>query len=312
MMKFEEFVAEIKAAFEAEYPDQEVRISEITKTNGIKHTGITVVGTTTPIIYLEEAYQKYEEGETLKVLTKRLLSAYAKNAGFRFDPNQFTDWEKVKEHGLRMKLVSEESNKELLADAPHRQVCGSYNIIYKYLVDMEDGQGSITIRNSHMNVWGVDEEDLYQLAIEGISDVSITTMEDMMSSILGGNQVDTSLKNGAWRDSCSPYGAPMYVATNASRFDGAAVIVVPGVLKEMADVFKSDLYIIPSSIHEVIVLPVEGNGTGNPEKLVQMIREVNSTEVAPVDVLGEELMFYDRENEELRVYEKKAYYEPEA
>jgi hypothetical protein len=315
MKKFEDFVAEIKAAFEAEYPDREVTVCTVTKTNGIKLTGMSLRHkdqelNASPTVYLEEPYGLYQNGRTIAEIVKDIRRVIDKNGGFAFDVTRFTDWEKVKEHGLVMKLVSEETNKELLSDTPHRQFCGPYNIIYKYLVGMEDGQGSITIRNSHMNSWGVSEEDLYQLAIKDDSDVSITSMENMMRSILGVNQVDSSLKTGDWRDESSLCGVPMYVCSNANRIDGAAVIAIPGVLQEMADVFQSDLYIIPSSIHEVIILPVRIMGNNAPD-LVNMIREVNDTEVAPGSVLGNDLMFYDRENEELRIYVKNAPYEPE-
>ena len=71
-------------------------------------------------------------------------------------------------------------------------------------------------------------------------------------------------------------------------------MLYPGVLKEMADRIGGDFFIIPSSVHEVILLPDTDKGLN--EALKQLIWEVNRTKVAPEEVLSDALYRYDRAN----------------
>lgn len=84
----------------------------------------------------------------------------------------------------------------------------------------------------------------------------------------------------------------MKVLSNERRIHGAVCMLYPGVLKEMADRIGGDFFIIPSSVHEVILLPDADKGLN--EGLKQLIREVNSTQVAPEEVLSDTLYRYDR------------------
>lgn len=84
----------------------------------------------------------------------------------------------------------------------------------------------------------------------------------------------------------------MKVLSNTKRLHGAVCMLYPGVLKEMADRMGGDFFILPSSVHETILLPDAGEGLNGA--LRQMIREVNSTKVAPEEVLSDTLYRYDR------------------
>lgn len=84
---------------------------------------------------------------------------------------------------------------------------------------------------------------------------------------------------------------PMRVLTNSKRVHGAACILYPGVLDEVAQETGGSFFILPSSVHEVIILPDAGNGDG--ERLKEIIRMVNTTQVAPEEVLSDTLYRYD-------------------
>jgi|UPI0004B2FDD9 mRNA-degrading endonuclease toxin of MazEF toxin-antitoxin module len=91
---------------------------------------------------------------------------------------------------------------------------------------------------------------------------------------------------------------PMYVLTNIKKIEGAACMLYPGLIREFADRTGSSLFIIPSSVHELLILPVED--MKETEEIRSMIREINDTQVQPDEILSYSLYCYDRE--EGRIY----------
>ena len=100
---------------------------------------------------------------------------------------------------------------------------------------------------------------------------------------------DTEVPEGILEAVCGD--VPMMILTNTIRIHGAACMLYPGVLKKMAQRIGKDFFIFPSSIHEVILLP--DTGKESSEALKEMIRNVNSTKVAPEEVLSDTLYRYD-------------------
>ena len=92
---------------------------------------------------------------------------------------------------------------------------------------------------------------------------------------------------------------PMYVLSNEQNYFGASVLYYPGALKEISKRFQSDLIILPSSIHEVIVLPV--NGKEQFDEMNEMIKEINKDQVADEEVLSDHLYYYNRSTEKLMI-----------
>ena len=97
---------------------------------------------------------------------------------------------------------------------------------------------------------------------------------------------------------------PMYVLSNISRMNGAACMLYDGVIRKFAEYWRTDLYIIPSSIHEVIMIP--DNGSAEPERLLEMISDVNDTQVSAEEVLSYGLYHYSRSNDSLRIFTQAA------
>lgn len=95
-----------------------------------------------------------------------------------------------------------------------------------------------------------------------------------------------------------PDGPQMYVLTNARKLHGANIMLYKEYLEIAAEKMNGDFYILPSSIHELLAVPVS---TAEIEKLRQMVKEVNDNEVAPEEILGYEVYRYNRETGEVEV-----------
>ena len=83
------------------------------------------------------------------------------------------------------------------------------------------------------------------------------------------------------------------VLTNVTGVYGATSILYDGVLDEMQNIIGSPYYILPSSIHEVILLP--DDESVELDDMKSMVKEINKYVVAPAERLGDEIMHYDRE-----------------
>ena len=136
-----------------------------------------------------------------------------------------------------------------------------------------------------MNIWGVTEEDLYEAATINtpkLSPAKIVSMGDFLAERAGNEQMA-----GLFPDN------DFLVASNRDYVSGAAVILYPGVTREVAETMGGDYYIIPSSRHEVIMISETSVENGALD-LKSMVKCVNETCVMPEDVLSDNLYHYDR------------------
>ena len=89
----------------------------------------------------------------------------------------------------------------------------------------------------------------------------------------------------------------MYVLTNSSKIQGAACMFYPHVLEMIGEILKEDFYILPSSIHEVILVP--SDRIDNPSDLFTMVEDANRTVVALGDILSDSVYYYNREKNQI-------------
>lgn len=95
-----------------------------------------------------------------------------------------------------------------------------------------------------------------------------------------------------------PDGPQMYVLTNARKLHGANIMLYKEYLEIAAEKMNGDFYIIPSSIHELIAVPVSAQGL---EELREMVKAANDNQLAPEEILGYEVYRYNRETGEVEV-----------
>ena len=90
----------------------------------------------------------------------------------------------------------------------------------------------------------------------------------------------------------------IHIVTNRKNAHGAAYIFDTNTLQKMADLLESDLYIIPSSIHEIMIFP--WNDFATKEELSAIVEEVNETAVEKEEQLSNHVYIFDRETGTLR------------
>ena len=277
---------------------------EITKQNDTMLKGYVVRSKEVlrQTFYLENYYNDYLNGDTVQDISSRIILGIERTKMNKDEViNVFSSFEDVKEL-LRVGLVSTELNVDFLEDKPFMKM-GDVTVVF-YVCFREDEDGNIPISwitNKLKDSWSINLCDLYSTAIRNSmreDKAVLMSMQDAMFKMTVGApyQCMNLLSDDVPLDP-----EDMYVLTNNSKNRGAAVILYEGVLSNVADRMRVDvLYIIPSSIHEVIVL----SGLKCSEKRVcteleEMIRSINETEVLHEEILGNRPLIYRRKDDRI-------------
>jgi len=291
---------EIKKIIPKEYI---VELGSVTKNNGVTEEAVSIFEKNkniSPTIYLNEFYECYKEGVELELLAAEIVR---RNNEYKLeeslDVSFFMDYKKAKSK-IVFKLVNREKNIKLLEKIPYVDYMDLVIVFYYLAQDEVSGNATILIHNSHMKMWGVTLEEVYKQARKNTPQLlpaAITGMKEIIMQMIG---------EGAEKEDLFEEEIPMYVMTNSMKMNGAATMAYPNVVRNFANAIGKNVYIIPSSVHEVILVPENGK---EGYRLNDMVREVNETQVDPKEVLADHVYYYDREENSIQscVCEKASY-----
>lgn len=280
----------------------------VMKNNGVELTGIIIQKSgqnASPTIYINGLYEEYQRGISLKKISETILQIYEDNCyDTSVDLCRFKSYSGAKEQ-IAFKLINKEKNQKLLQQVPHR-IFHNLAIVFYYVVNEPPffGKASILITNTHLKYWEVDEKELCMTAMcntPRLMPPQIQNIEDVMKGLLKNEgtkeEMVEQIMTGLKRELAGVDKVPMYVLTNEQKLQGAACMLYPGVIQSFAKTFNRNLYILPSSIHEVILLPEDESY--HKEDLLAMVTEINATQVDKCEVLADAVYFFDLENNRL-------------
>lgn len=190
-------------------------------------------------------------------------------------------------------LINTEQNQSLLNSMPHRPF-HDLSIIYKIMVKFDkNGLQAIPITKGLVTELKMTEEQLFKCAENNTRRLfppTVKTINDAMRKVfLSMGMTEDFINKVLDRMSPEPN---MWIISNTACINGASSILYENELHELAEKMESDLYILPSSIHEVVVISAE---MGNPEDLAQMVAKINVSEVPLEDRLSNQVYHYDRD-----------------
>jgi len=274
-----------------------VSTHNVTKNNGVILTGILIKAngnfSVAPTIYLNPYYDAYEKGDTtFGTVIDEVIDTYERNKINRsIDMKFFLNYETVRSR-IIFKLINTEKNRELLRDVPYIPF-HDLSIVFQCLVSEERfGNASILIHNVHLQLWKVNARELYECALENtplLQGYELADMDTVLEEMKALGGIDDEEIEDMQQE------VPMYVLSNKSRINGASCILYKDILKDFAMVVDKDLYVLPSSIHEVILLP--SDGTQESEQLKEMVREINQSQVEKEEVLSDSVYYYRRSDD---------------
>lgn len=296
IMLYEDFEKEVKEELKHRLKNVNIFSDVVLKNNGIKlHAlSLTTEGEKVGVyVYLDVLFAKFVKCELdISEVVDVIENQYKEGINnFAFDISAINEFSKIKNliHG---RLINTERNEEVLGAVPHREFL-DLSIIYSINLKQCDGKGigSIRISNDLMNRWGVSEDVLHQQMMENMhqaAEGNVSSMSSVMEELCG-----------MVMESISPR-FPMYVVSNQQKANGAIEILNRSVLEKAAVMLGEDFWILPSSVHELILLPMR-NQQGDKEYIRAMIREINDTQVANEDILSYNLYFYKQSTGEIEI-----------
>ena len=289
-MNYQEFLTHIKDNISARLTNgRTVRIEPITKNNGMVYDGMIIIDpfiNISPTIYLNPYYQHYLSGTSITDICDCIFSSYQKNLPTKnFDVSLFKDFSKAQKR-IVMKLINQEKNQALLQTIPHIPYLDMAIVFVCCVTELRQDFATILIQNKHLELWNLSTEQLYKVAKQNSPTLLPFLLEPMEHALC--NLIDTNLS--FFEE------LPLYILTNQLKINGAASILYDGVLKQVADRLKSDLIILPSSIHEVILLPATDD-TLQAYDYNTMINEVNTTQLASDEILSDHAYYYNRKQD---------------
>ena len=205
-----------------------------------------------------------------------------------FNPGKFTEYDYVRTR-LFIRLSNADTNSETLQNVPHRNV-EDLAVTYHVMVDGPNPEGlySYMINNSMMEQLGVNEERLFEEAMQNSPKLFPVQMNDIRDVLLSGGILPQEAGENR-----------MIVMTNQTAVNGAACLLYPGALEEAAKMIGGDFAVLPSSIHEVILLP--DNGNIDYDELQQMVAAINQNVVQPEERLSDHVYKYDSVNHQFSI-----------
>ena len=329
-MNFNNFITEVKLTLREFFNDNIlVEDKTVLKNNGVRLTGIVIIEgnkNCVPNIYLNEYYEQFKQGKSIYEIAYE-ISKYYESHKLKKQINMefYSDYERVKKK-LCFRLVNFEKNRELLKQIPYVPYMDLAMVFYCMIQNEAIQNGSILVKNEKMKKWDVDIDTLKRDAYENTQRIlkgEIVSMEDvicdmmkhklmveiekcikeqMEARIMVTEEMVVPIVEEMMRETYTDAKGPkMYVASNQNRNFGAAVILYSSFLMDFANQTESDYYILPSSIHEVILVPKEDKEQ-EIEHLKKMVEEVNHTEMSEEEILSNSVYLYTRkENQIIRV-----------
>lgn len=293
------FADEIASGIMKYFPEDrqiQCRVVETMKNNNVSRVGVTFhdqgekVG---PVIYMEPYREAATDGRPMSEIMREIagIASRSMDKTERIGSLDYGDYESVKEF-LSVTLINGRDNRQMLSHMPHRQM-EDLALILELKFPMAEGIGSIKVSRELAELWAVDTDTLFAQAQENslkAEPPSLHRMEDTMLSLaFGSNAAENLLENPAPEEVPSQ----LYVLSNMSKNKGAAVLSYPGVLEKADQLFPKGFYILPSSIHELLIVPKSPEI--DPRELGEMVRAVNRAEVAKEEQLSDRVYEYDRE-----------------
>ncbi len=300
-LKFDEFkeavVEKISEYLPETFANADVCLNVVTKNNDLQLTGLVIRAkdsTIAPSIYLEQFFEEYEKGEDINVILQKIADLRVSNEfQEKFDVDDITDFDRCKKKILP-RLIGQEWNQELLRNRPNKLVADLAVTYCIMLSENGDGSMSVPITNELMKSWNVSAEDLYKIAMENMDAVDAEfasigsvigeMLLDDMGSDLTKEEREQALEEVGFADEA------MFVLTNRSKCFGAVQVLSEKTMKNIVEKLGGDFYILPSSIHEVLIVPMTPDMS--VEMLREMVRSVNETQVAVEERLSENVYVY--------------------
>ena len=260
-----------------------VKIITVTKNNNVQKDAVTLSdceAELNPVVYLDDLYKECAAGKKISESADQILEL--SHGTPEFDSRQlFESWDEAKDR-IELNLANTKWNEGLFTDTPHKEFLDL--TVYCRLVFAKDETGiaSTVVKDSMLVRWGISEQEMWEAASSNLKKEAYQFMN--LQSLIEKSAEAADIKERRNADMC--------ILTNPVMYYGAAGILRTDLLEKFAQLKETDLYVLPSSVHEVILLPALD--CWDVDELRQMVKSVNAGWVDKMDWLSDEVYSYRR------------------
>lgn len=295
-MKFEEFkknlFVQMKNELERENLDLKIKTQRIEKVQKSYDAIVVQSGVFAVCMNLQELHDKYEDFVQHNGTMEEFAASIAKKATINMqEENRVTQWidnmnyETLKDN-LSLQVIGREKNQEVLQDTVHKDFA-DMSLIYRTSIGK---YGSIVVSKALLKQWGVTEQQLHEDALKRCTRDFPARMAPLLHCVTHGlDEVNTKLPE--IKDLSADICDIAYVATTCYE-NGACVIAYPDFMRQVSEAIGDSFFVLPSSIHEVIIIPDRWGA--DVAQLKNLVAEVNETEVRPEEKLTDNVYHYDQ------------------
>ena len=296
-MTYQEFkytvITHIREFLPEAYHKASISIDPVLKNNGLRLDGLCIqnkIAKICPTIYLEYYFEQFQNGRRLEDILSEIARVRVEQEKIGLDIAAITDLPRVRDK-IKVKLINAGLNAEFLKDKPHTIIADLAAVYYIDLSSCDDGGiMSSMITDAILSAYGITVEELHQIAVGNISEnVYFAGMMQILSEEY--NLI------GCLPEDALPEKEVMYVLSTPEKTNGAGVVLSPKVMDIVAEKIGGDFFVLPSSIHELILVCKAGM---DADGLQQTVRQVNSS-IAPSEILSNFVYTYDLTHHELKL-----------
>lgn len=289
---------------------------KIIKHNDVSLTAICLTPADSTIgtnYYLEDLFRQYEAGSTLMEIATNILN-HNKNNSLLTDTSiigpfisHLSSYDYIKNH-LSIRLLNFNNNRKYLADKvfkPFLELNDTFEFALSlclHIPESTEEHGIIAVTHQLRKMWSdVTDEELFETALintESYCGCKISSMLEVLTNLTKEADVKESDVLDAINNISSE--PTMFVMTNNISLHGATTILYRTKLKSFANEKECDFYVIPSSIHEIILIPDDGNV--DTKEIEKIIAEVNRTAVSKSEFLSNQLLYYSRSDDTISIF----------
>ena len=289
-------------------PDFTLTLQPITKNNGLILDGLCIEKAgekAAPTIYLNQFYEPFQNGIPITEIIEDILLLYQTNRlPDHIHLEELTSPEYIKTK-IIYRLINESANQDQLSHIPHISY-PALDLCLVFCLSLHrspDDLLTALIHNSHLKTWNLTTEELFEAAkinTPHLFPARIRSLSEVIKDIARKTAEEEIKEEDLFEFfEAAPLSPPMYVLSNPAGIHGAACMFYDGILKDFASCTDSDLILLPSSIHEVLIIPNSKNIS--IKELAETVFAINQEEVPEEDRLSNHIYFYSRSSDELTI-----------
>ena len=290
-MEYEVFVKQFLTELQKNMETQEnkIRRRKVTKTNGVVKDGISVWysdSNVSPTVYLDDLYEMHKDGYSVNELADTTVKVLEKNKNMTPEMPVLTT-ESAKEN-LYCAIINSAENEEMLKNVPHEKL-EDLSVVARFRVGKD---GSFLVTNDICEVLQMTSEEVMEVAHANTNKTKYKcqSMGEVLRELMIQDGIPEAFADELIQQTQEDNDI-MWILSNESKIDGAVAMTSQDVLKAAHEKLGEDFYVLPSSRHEVILVPQ--SIVSNVEDLKAMVHEVNITEVQEVDKLSDSVYIFN-------------------